>query len=101
MKKRNQIKKNNHIEDVNDRDTYAYNYKNVKAHDAAPVFAVDAGAQAHKNENGDWAVSFDEAQVPKNYIVHDYTVSIRNSDGIILYRETLVNNFYIHDGNYK
>lgn len=38
------------IENVNDPDTFAYTYKNMKARDAAPVFREDARVAAYENE---------------------------------------------------
>ena len=86
-----------YIDDVNNRDTYAYTYKNRKAHDAAPVFPADTAATAYQNEGSEWVLSFDEATVPEGYIVHDYTVTITDQNGIIVFYDTLINDYYVID----
>ena len=86
-----------YIDDVNNRDTYAYNYKNMKAHDAAPVFPDDVKAGAYKNDNGEWVVSFDEAQVPEGFIVHNYKVTVKDSGGKSVVNDTFINDYYVID----
>ena len=88
-----------YIEDVNNRETYAYNYKNMKAHDTAPVFGADTKATAFRNEDGQWIISFDEAEVPDGYIVHDYTITIKDSNGLIRYYNSFVNDYFVIDGD--
>ncbi len=87
------------IENVNDPDTYAYTYKNRKAHDSAPVFADTCVAQAVCNENGDYTVSFTQAQPADGYIVHNYDVKITDQDGKTVYEDTFINDYYITDGD--
>jgi hypothetical protein len=86
-----------YIDDVNNRDTYAYNYRNMKAHDAAPVFPEGAKATAYKNDGGEWILSFDEAQVPEGYIVHNYKITVKDSSGKTLINDTFINDYYVID----
>lgn len=83
------------IENVNDRDTFAYTYKNLKAHDSAPVFPGDAAASAKKNENGEWVLSFNEAK--SNYIVHHYNVKITDENGKKVCRDTFIDDYFVID----
>ncbi len=84
-----------YIDDVNNKDEFTYTYKNMKAHDAAPVFASDAKASAHKNENGEWVLSFDDAQVPEGYIVHEYKVTVKDESGKKIFGKNFINDYYI------
>ena len=83
------------LEDFSDSDNFAYTYKNMKAHDSAPVFPEGTKAAAAKNENGEWVLSFDEAQ--SNYIVHHYEIKVTDSDGKKVWSDTFINDYYIYD----
>lgn len=85
------------IPDVNDRDTYAYTYKNVKAHDEAPEFPQDASATAFRNEGGEWVISFTEAEAPEGYIVHEYKVTIKDENGKKIFSKNFVDDYYVFD----
>ncbi len=86
-----------YIDDVNNTGSYAYTYKNMKAHDAAPVFDGDTKATAYKNEGGEWVVSFDEAKAAPGYIVHNYKVTIKDSGGKTLVNDTFINDYFVID----
>ncbi len=86
-----------YIDDVNDSSSYAYTYKNLKAHDAAPVFDPDASATAYKNEGGEWVISFDEAKPADGYIVHDYKIVIRDENGKKVHSDTYVDDYFVFD----
>lgn len=86
-----------YIDDVNNRDTYSYNYRNMKAHDAVPVFSADTKATAYKNEGGEWVLSFDEAQAPEGYIIHNYKITLKDSSGKTLVNDTFINDYYVID----
>ncbi len=86
-----------YIEDANDPSTFAYTYKNRKAHDEAPVFAKDMTASAHKNDGGEWILSFDEAQPAEGYIVHNYTVTIRDESGKKVFSDKFVDDYFVFD----
>ncbi len=84
------------IENVNRPETYAYTYKNLKSHDAPPVFAENTAAACVKNENGEWVLSFNDAA--DNYIVHDYKIKITDESGKTILNDTYVNDYYVIDG---
>ena len=84
-----------YIENVNDSDSYAYNYRNMKAHDSAPVFPEGTSARAYRNAGGEWVISFDEAKC--NYIVHDYRLTIVNDKGLIVYAGSFVDDYFVID----
>ncbi|MBQ6162969.1 MAG: metallophosphoesterase [Clostridia bacterium] len=84
-----------YIENVNDRDSFAYTYRNMKAHDSAPVFPEDTSATAYRNENGEWVISFDEAK--SNYIVHEYRVKIKDEKGRLIFNENFVDDYFVID----
>ena len=86
-----------YVDNVNDKKSFAYTYRNQRAHDAAPVFPEDAAATAYKNENGEWVISFDEAAVPEGYIVHEYKVTIRDDRGRKVFSDNFVNDYYVFD----
>ncbi len=86
-----------YIDDVNDVENYTYSYKNMQKNDPAPVFGADASAYAVQNENGEWILSFDEAE--DAFIVHDYTVKITDEKGRRVYKEKLLNDYYYFDGD--
>lgn len=84
-----------YIENVNDPDTFAYTYKNMKAHDTAPVFPADSIAKAVQNENGDYTVSFTQAAAAEGYIVHDYKIAIADANGETVFEEHLLSDYFI------
>lgn len=84
-----------YIENVNDPSTYAYTWRNMKAHDSAPVFPEDASATAYRNDAGEWVVSFSEAHC--NYIVHDYKVTIKDEKGKTLVNDTFIDDYFVID----
>ena len=83
------------IENVNDRSTFAYTYKNMKAHDTAPVFPENTAAKAFRNENGEWVISFSEAH--SSFIVHEYKVTIRDEKGKKIFSKNFINDYYVID----
>ena len=83
------------IENVNDRDTFAYTYKNMKAHDAVPVFPENKQAMAERNEDGSCRVRFTEASAADGFIVHEYIVKIKDADGKTVYKDTFLADYYI------
>lgn len=85
------------IENINDADSYAYTYKNMKAHDKAPVFAENTQAYATPDENGDYRISFTHAEVPEGYIVHEYQISIEDENGNEIYKDNIIADYYIVD----
>ncbi|MBQ7596203.1 MAG: hypothetical protein IJU45_06030, partial [Clostridia bacterium] len=78
-------------------DDSPYTYKNMKSHDASPEFSSDAKASAYKNENGEWVISFDDAQVPDGFIVHEYKVTIKDENGKKIFSKNFINDYYIID----
>ncbi len=87
------------IENVNDADTFAYSYKNLKANDEAPVFTEDAKASATMTENGDYRITFTEADVAQGYIVHEYEVTIKDESKKEVYNDNFIAAYYIIDDN--
>lgn len=85
-----------YIDDVNDVGNYTYSYKNLKHNDPAPEFKAETACSAAQNENGDWILSFDEAE--DNFIVHSYTVKITDDSGKSVFKEKLLNDYYFFDG---
>lgn len=83
------------IEDVSDRSTFAYTYKNVKAHDSAPVFAENTKVSAAKNADGEWVLSFNEAK--SNYIVHHYNITVKDSAGKKVVKDTFIDDYFVID----
>ncbi len=86
-----------YIDNVNDKKAYPYTFKNMKAHDKAPVFKERTKASAHKNEEGEWVISFDEAQAEKGYIVHDYKVVIKDENGKKIFSKNFIDDYYVID----
>ncbi len=86
-----------YIENVNSPDTFAYTYKNMKAHDKAPEFPADVKAQASLTENGDYRITFTEADMPDGYIVHEYEVLIEDENENEVYKNNFVATYYIID----
>ena len=88
-----------YIDNVNDCSTYTYTYNNMKLHDKAPVFPSDASASAAKNENGEWVLSFDDAEPAPGYVVHDYNVTIFTENGLPKFHKSFINDYYVLDGS--
>lgn len=88
-----------YIENVNDKSAYPYTFKNMKAHDKAPVFRAETKATAKTNENDEWILSFDEAQPAEGYIVHEYKVEIKDAGGATVFKKNFINDYYIIDGD--
>ncbi len=86
-----------YIDNVNDKKAYPYTFKNMKAHDKAPVFKEDTKASAHKNEEGEWVISFDEAQAAEGYIVHDYKVTIKDENGKKIFSKNFIDDYFVID----
>ncbi len=86
-----------YVDNVNDRRSFAYTYRNARAHDAAPVFPADAAAAAFKNDAGEWVISFDEATVPQGYIVHEYRITIKDARGKVVFRDNFVDDYFVFD----
>ncbi len=85
------------IENVNDRDSFVYTYKNMSAHDAAPVFAENTKATAFRNNEGEWVISFDEAIPAEGYIVHEYKVTIKDENGKKIFSKNFINDYFVFD----
>ena len=88
-----------YIDNVNDKDSFPYTYKNMKAHDAKPTFAEDAKATAYRNEGGEWVISFDEAKPAEGYIVHEYKMTIKDEAGKKIFAKNFIDDYYIIDGD--
>lgn len=88
-----------YIDNVNDKASFPYTYKNMKAHDSAPVFPADAEATAFRNENGEWVISFDDALPAQGYIVHEYKVTVKDKNGKTVFSENFINDYYIIDND--
>ena len=86
-----------YVENVNDSDTFAYTYKNMKAHDEAPVFPDNASVDATVTEDGNYRISFTEATVPEGYIVHEYEVTIKDENKKEVYNDNFIASYYIID----
>ena len=86
-----------YIDNVNDRDSFAYTYRNMKAHDAEPQFAENTKAAACRNDAGEWVVSFDEAKPADGYIVHEYKVTVKDQEGKKVFSKNMINDYYIID----
>ena len=83
------------IEDINNPDTYAYTYKNMKAHDEAPVFSENTTAKVKLTENGDYRILFTKASVPDGFVVHSYEVSIKDENNNEVYSDEFIASYYI------
>ena len=88
-----------YIDNVNDCTGYTYTYNNMKLHDKAPVFPSDASASAAKNENGEWVLSFDDAEPAPGYVVHDYNVTIFTENGLPKFHKSFINDYFVLDGS--
>ncbi len=84
-----------YIENINDESSYAYTYKNMKAHDEAPVFPENAEANATETENGDIRIEFTKAEAPEGFIVHEYALTIKDSTGKTIYEDNIIADYYI------
>nr|MCR4594524.1 hypothetical protein [Clostridiales bacterium] len=82
---------------VNEKSEFPYTFKNMKAHDAEPRFGPDTKAEAFRNENGDWVISFDEAKPAEGYIVHDYKLVIKDENEKKIFSGNFINDYYIID----
>ncbi len=69
----------------------------MKHNDPAPEFKAETACSAVQNENGEWIISFDEAE--DNFIVHSYTVNITDENGKRVFKEKLLNDYYFFDGD--
>lgn len=83
------------IENVNDRDSFAYTYKNLKAHDKAPVFPVNTEVCVNTTEDGNYRVSFTKAEVPDGFIVHEYKVAITDENNNEVYKDNFIAAYYL------
>lgn len=83
------------IEDVNNRDSFAYTYKNLKSHDKIPVFPDDIKATASVTEDGNYRISFTEAEVPAGFIVHEYKVIIKDDNNKEIYNDNFIATYYL------
>ena len=86
-----------YVDNVNDKRSYAYTYRNARAHDKAPVFPADTAATAFRNDSGEWVISFDEAEVPEGYIVHEYRVTVKDAAGKVVFRDNFVDDYFVFD----
>lgn len=87
------------IENVNDRDSFAYTYKNLKAHDEAPVFPDNTKADVTETEDGDYRVSFTKAEVPEGFVVHEYKVVITDENNNEIYEDNFIATYYLINKN--
>lgn len=85
------------IENVNDIDSFAYTYKNLKFHDSNPVFDADMSVETVLNEDGNYRVTFSEAKAEEGFVVHNYSVKLCTSDGKEIYSEQFIADYYIID----
>ncbi len=85
------------IDNVNDRDSFAYTYKNLKAHDKAPVFNENTGVSVSRTDDGSYRVSFIKADVPEGFIVHEYKVVITDSNNKTIFKHNFIAPYYIVD----
>ena len=89
-----------YTDNVNDKAAFPYTYKNMKAHDKAPVFSEDMKAEAQQNEAGEWLLTFTEAEAAPGYIVHEYDIQIKDKVGKIVWQNNIVNDYYtLTDGD--
>ena len=86
-----------YIDNVNDPAHYAYTYNNLALHDKAPAFPQNAAASATQNDDGEWVLSFNDAEAAPGYIVHEYNVTILNEKGLLKYHENLINDYFVID----
>ena len=86
-----------YIDNVNDKGSFPYTFRNMYHNDKVPVFPDNTSATAYRNGNGEWVISFDEAQAAPGFIVHEYRVTIKNDKGLIIYTENFVNDYFVFD----
>ncbi|MBQ7638594.1 MAG: metallophosphoesterase [Clostridia bacterium] len=84
-----------YIDNVNDTSSWAYTYRNRRAHDSKPVFSEDTFVRAYRNEAGEWVISFNEAHC--DTIVHDYKIRITDSKGKTVVSDTFVDDYFVID----
>lgn len=87
------------IDNVNDRDSFSYTYKNLKAHDKAPVFNENTGVSVSRTDDGSYRVSFIKADVPEGFIVHEYKVVITDSNNKTIFKHNFIAPYYIVDAD--
>lgn len=83
------------IENANDRDTFAYTYKNMKAHDKAPEFSENTEAFVELTDDGNYRVSFTKAEIPEGFIVHEYSVVITDENNNEVYKDNFIASYYL------
>lgn len=83
------------IENVNDRDTFAYTYKNMKAHDKTPEFPENTEVFTELTEDGDYRISFTKAEMPEGFIVHEYKVVITDENNSEIYKDNFIASYYL------
>ncbi len=80
------------IENINDKSTYAYTYMNRKEYDEPPVWNENTQVSIEKNENGEYILTFDEAQ--DKFIVHNYKIKVYEG-GILKQSKTHISDYYL------
>ncbi len=83
------------IESISNRDTYAYTYKNLKAHDKAPVFPEKSEVNIAVTDDGNYRISFTKAEVPEGFIVHEYNVVISDESNNEIYKDNFIASYYL------
>lgn len=83
------------IENVNDRDTFAYTYKNMKAHDDIPVFPENTTASVIMTDDGNYRVSFTKAMASDGFIIHEYKVVISDENNNEIYEDNFIASYYL------
>ena len=86
-----------YIDNVNDKASFPYTYKNMRANDKSPVFKEDTKASAKRNEEGEWVLSFDEAVPAEGFIVHEYKITIKDESGKKVFSKNLIDDYYVYD----
>ncbi len=81
-----------YIEDINDRSCFAYTYTNRASYDETPVWKEDTAVSLDKNENGEFIITFDEAE--DKLIVQNYKIKI-TSNGLPIYSKTHLSDYYL------
>lgn len=82
-----------YIENVNDKSTFTYTYKNMEKLDSEPVFADGAKADYTVNENGEYLLTFDKADAA--FVVQNYKIQVYNKSGILLRSKTYVSDYFL------
>ena len=88
-----------YVDNVNDKSSFAYTYRNMRAHDQKPVFPADASATAYQNDSGEWVIAFTDARAAEGFIVHEYKVTIKDENGKKVFSENFVNDYFVIDGS--